>query len=116
MVEQVERLRTELQRGPFLDGRGLGDREIDIFESRRREDVAAGVTEARRLPHERRRIQKARGRRIRQVQRHAGHQEWTVERLQTSLAVGDRNNLSLIHISEPTRQAEISYAVFCLKK
>ena len=25
-------------------------------------------------------------------------------------------HLSLIHISEPTRQAEISYAVFCLKK
>ena len=24
--------------------------------------------------------------------------------------------LSLIHLSEPTRQAEISYAVFCLKK
>src|SRR5665213_3810136 len=24
-------------------------------------------------------------------------------------------SLSLIHISEPTRQAEISYAVFCLK-
>src|SRR5665213_2819957 len=24
------------------------------------------------------------------------------------------NGLSLIHISEPTRQAEISYAVFCL--
>ena len=29
-------------------------------------------------------------------------------------AVGSK--LSLIHISEPTRQAEISYAVFCLKK
>src|SRR5665213_626920 len=27
-----------------------------------------------------------------------------------------REFLSLIHISEPTRQAEISYAVFCLKK
>ena len=27
-----------------------------------------------------------------------------------------RQTLSLIHISEPTRQAEISYAVFCLKK
>ena len=27
-----------------------------------------------------------------------------------------RWGLSLIHISEPTRQAEISYAVFCLKK
>ena len=26
------------------------------------------------------------------------------------------SDLSLIHISEPTRQAEISYAVFCLKK
>src|SRR5674476_1596663 len=26
------------------------------------------------------------------------------------------SKLSLIHISEPTRQAEISYAVFCLKK
>src|SRR5665213_418728 len=28
----------------------------------------------------------------------------------------DAGFLSLIHISEPTRQAEISYAVFCLKK
>ena len=28
----------------------------------------------------------------------------------------DELPLSLIHISEPTRQAEISYAVFCLKK
>src|SRR5665213_3841929 len=28
----------------------------------------------------------------------------------------DNEILSLIHISEPTRQAEISYAVFCLKK
>src|SRR5665213_3891888 len=27
-----------------------------------------------------------------------------------------QTRLSLIHISEPTRQAEISYAVFCLKK
>ena len=25
-------------------------------------------------------------------------------------------DLSLIHISEPTRHAQISYAVFCLKK
>ena len=30
--------------------------------------------------------------------------------------VGSVVMLSLIHISEPTRQAEISYAVFCLKK
>src|SRR5674476_908071 len=30
--------------------------------------------------------------------------------------VAELNGLSLIHISEPTRQAEISYAVFCLKK
>ena len=32
----------------------------------------------------------------------------------TGMAIG--KHLSLIHISEPTRQAEISYAVFCLKK
>src|SRR5678810_41173 len=31
-------------------------------------------------------------------------------------ATFDVSDLSLIHISEPTRQAEISYAVFCLKK
>eukprot|EP01017_Pseudomicrothorax_dubius_P040704 TRINITY_DN640_c0_g1_i3.p1 TRINITY_DN640_c0_g1~~TRINITY_DN640_c0_g1_i3.p1 ORF type:complete len:103 (+),score=13.39 TRINITY_DN640_c0_g1_i3:121-429(+) len=30
--------------------------------------------------------------------------------------LGGGYGLSLIHISEPTRQAEISYAVFCLKK
>src|SRR5665213_4475498 len=32
-----------------------------------------------------------------------------------SVSCALRLNLSLIHISEPTRQAEISYAVFCLK-
>ena len=36
-----------------------------------------------------------------------------IGRLRTDRAFMD---LSLIHISEPTRQAEISYAVFCLKK
>ena len=33
-----------------------------------------------------------------------------------NLTEGSILRLSLIHISEPTRQAEISYAVFCLKK
>eukprot|EP00831_Metopus_contortus_P061144 TRINITY_DN53006_c0_g1_i2.p4 TRINITY_DN53006_c0_g1~~TRINITY_DN53006_c0_g1_i2.p4 ORF type:complete len:133 (-),score=29.47 TRINITY_DN53006_c0_g1_i2:108-506(-) len=32
------------------------------------------------------------------------------------LAIGTYLNLSLIHISEPTRPLYISYAVFCLKK
>ena len=32
------------------------------------------------------------------------------------LILDNNDLLSLIHISEPTRQAEISYAVFCLKK
>src|SRR5665648_1042367 len=31
-------------------------------------------------------------------------------------AIGSGGNLSLIHISEPTRLGMISYAVFCLKK
>ena len=35
------------------------------------------------------------------VNKHPGNDYWV------------RFNLSLIHISEPTRQAEISYAVFC---
>ena len=30
--------------------------------------------------------------------------------------IGEGENLSLIHISEPTRRTPISYAVFCLKK
>src|SRR5678810_1383903 len=34
----------------------------------------------------------------------------------TAVAGPEYQLLSLIHISEPTRQAEISYAVFCLKK
>src|SRR5678809_645195 len=43
------------------------------------------------------------------------------QRLCFSLALWNERDpilkeLSLIHISEPTRQAEISYAVFCLKK
>src|SRR5678809_1230397 len=32
------------------------------------------------------------------------------------IGTSEVEHLSLIHISEPTRQAEISYAVFCLKK
>ena len=41
------------------------------------------------------------------------HQDagWVPNKVGESLYI-----LSLIHISEPTRQAEISYAVFCLKK
>ena len=33
-----------------------------------------------------------------------------------TMGLGDNKDLSLIHISEPTRQEAISYAVFCLKK
>ena len=47
--------------------------------------------------------------------------ERTKGRIPLVLGLGGNNtrgiiDLSLIHISEPTRQAEISYAVFCLKK
>ena len=49
----------------------------------------------------------------------ADHWERTAEK-GFQLVYGSTANLfvdlSLIHISEPTRQAEISYAVFCLKK
>ena len=38
------------------------------------------------------------------------------DRALAQLSEEARRTLSLLHISEPTRQAEISYAVFCLKK
>src|SRR5678810_753352 len=42
---------------------------------------------------------------------------WTKGSFQTAIKLLPKVlKLSLIHISEPTRQAEISYAVFCLKK
>ena len=49
---------------------------------------------------------------------HAGHDVHFLLRSEFEAVnrAGLSLNLSLIHISEPTRQAEISYAVFCLKK
>src|SRR5664279_1752256 len=39
-----------------------------------------------------------------------------VKDLRSASRAPDVLNLSLIHISEPTRRTPISYAVFCLKK
>ena len=44
------------------------------------------------------------------------HPDCLKRQIEERLAAGTADELSLIHISEPTRQAEISYAVFCLKK
>eukprot|EP00826_Nyctotherus_ovalis_P059937 TRINITY_DN837_c0_g1_i11.p3 TRINITY_DN837_c0_g1~~TRINITY_DN837_c0_g1_i11.p3 ORF type:complete len:117 (-),score=38.73 TRINITY_DN837_c0_g1_i11:3-353(-) len=49
------------------------------------------------------------------------YEAWSKEQLAAKVEINEIINqsvvrLSLIHISEPTRQAEISYAVFCLKK
>src|SRR5674476_1360559 len=41
---------------------------------------------------------------------------WYLEGGGKEALITSPENISLIHISEPTRQAEISYAVFCLKK
>src|SRR5680860_1456610 len=38
------------------------------------------------------------------------------DRNEKSYVLGHYGDLSLIHISEPTRRTPISYAVFCLKK
>ena len=46
---------------------------------------------------------------------HADLQSCATRHIRVSCNGADAG-LSLIHISEPTRQAEISYAVFCLKK
>src|SRR5678809_1801966 len=47
---------------------------------------------------------------------YSGDQEgskWADGNVRTPKGFRDAYKLSLIHISEPTRQAEISYAVFC---
>src|SRR5678810_648002 len=49
------------------------------------------------------------------TQMYTGHAHWD-EIAAVVQALDIPVLLSLIHISEPTRQAEISYAVFCLKK
>eukprot|EP00825_Cyclidium_porcatum_P037505 TRINITY_DN4155_c0_g2_i3.p2 TRINITY_DN4155_c0_g2~~TRINITY_DN4155_c0_g2_i3.p2 ORF type:complete len:147 (-),score=42.42 TRINITY_DN4155_c0_g2_i3:9-449(-) len=49
------------------------------------------------------------------IQDNYGQQNQNVEGNQ-NLDKKEDNNLSLIHISEPTRLGMISYAVFCLKK
>src|SRR5678810_1070433 len=43
-------------------------------------------------------------------------QNYPLDNAVAILSASPYYSLSLIHISEPTRQAEISYAVFCLKK
>ncbi len=43
-------------------------------------------------------------------------QRWPIINARIIHRIGPMHLLPLIHISEPTRQAEISYAVLCLKK
>src|SRR5664279_4082652 len=41
---------------------------------------------------------------------------WCIMTSHVHMIIGSKKELSLIHISEPTRRTPISYAVFCLKK
>ena len=49
MVEHVEEFRPELGPQPFMDGRALGQRHIQLREPRTGERVAADVTECARV-------------------------------------------------------------------
>src|SRR5258706_16129428 len=69
VVEQIERLGPELQRHALADGRGLGDRQVDILESRRLQCVATHVAETLAVAHERRRIEPLLRRLMRRIQR-----------------------------------------------
>ena len=62
---------------------------------------------------------------MRSVSRHVNATTGAVVAMQTAVIIAEEKaadhvcnnvNLSLIHISEPTRLLSISYAVFCLKK
>src|SRR5674476_1433958 len=75
----------------------------------RRQPATRPVPERFAHHHRRRGLQRRLHHQQREPHRHAGQPG----------ALGGahaHHRLSLIHISEPTRQAEISYAVFCLKK
>ena len=53
------------------------------------------------------------------LKEHATHRNRKQNEIEIERSIaqhGQENGLSLIHISEPTRQEAISYAVFCLKK
>ena len=50
------------------------------------------------------------------MEHHANIVPWQLLQRRRNIKLRVVPILSLIHISEPTRQAEISYAVFCLKK
>ena len=50
------------------------------------------------------------------MERYFNGEEFTVGEIRAAMKFNVADGLSLIHISEPTRPSEISYAVFCLKK
>src|SRR6476659_8878745 len=92
MVEQVEGLGAELQRDPLIDGRHLGNGAIDIFEAGRHEYVAPRIAKAGSLAQECRRIDVAGWRAVRQITRHARHQEGPVEWFEAAPGVRDRDD------------------------
>src|SRR5678816_85097 len=95
----------------FQPAHGPGHRVHDpaVAPLRRALDHGRGLRELRRLAR--------RNKRPDAGAKHAGDQvaQDTVS-LRGEVAVDTVVELSLIHISEPTRLLSISYAVFCLKK
>src|SRR5678810_1473753 len=90
-------------------------RDLPRLQSRVDElgDERGGAAQARRRSGEERRAEQSRARR----HPHADGCVRARARAECGMRLHARlMKLSLIHISEPTRQAEISYAVFCLKK
>ena len=88
MVQNVERVRSELKIDPFCDWRALGKREIDVLESRRREDVAPCTAESADVAHEGALVDPLRRIRIAGEQRLADHVIRAIERFERSARSG----------------------------
>src|SRR5450759_3210840 len=94
------------QSGRRVDARVLA-RMRDVITHRGPDDEGIFIDGAVGLGH----------RRLSIVDVASGHQPMTNEDSTLHITYnGEIYNLSLIHISEPTRLGMISYAVFCLKK
>ena len=92
MVQNVERVRSELKIDPFCDWRALGKREIDVLESRPLDNIPSGISETTWVTDERRFIEKQVGCWMIQCDRLPGHEIRTIELEQASAPIREQRD------------------------
>src|SRR5262245_3831268 len=94
MIENVERLGTELNVHTLFDRSVLTNRQVDVLETGSFNDVSPGITETSRVAYKGIFVEEQLRLRIGKLDLFAGNQVWTVEGEQTSAgsAVGKQWN------------------------